>query len=347
MEWVTTTGKTVEEATEKALDQLGVHADEAEVEVVAEPKAKFLGLARSDAQVRARVMPRPPRPKRGRRKREGGGGRGRRGEGGGRGSEGRSGGQRGRGKGSGGSGAGGGRSRDGGGKGERARKGERSGSSGNGKAKARGSSSEDRGQKRARNRDEGGEGRGRAENSNNKRSDSKDRPVTDREEKNTVADEEAISASEQGDLVADFLSGMLDAFDADGDIVIDEIDDDTVEVRVEGEDLGLLIGSGGSTMTSIQELARTYVKRQATEGIRGRVFVDVGGFRQRRREALEAFSTKVAAQAIENGAEIALEPMNAADRKIVHDTMNDIDGVSTTSEGEDPNRRVIVIPDGD
>ncbi|MCP5029542.1 MAG: KH domain-containing protein [Actinomycetia bacterium] len=159
-----------------------------------------------------------------------------------------------------------------------------------------------------------------------------------------MADEDAISASEQGDLVADFLSGMLDAFDADGDIVIDELDDETVEVRVEGDDLGLLIGSGGSTMTSIQELARTYVKRQATEGIRGRVFVDVGGFRQRRREALEAFSAKVAAQAIENGAEIVLEPMNAADRKIVHDAMNEIDGVSTASEGEDPSRRVIVIP---
>jgi spoIIIJ-associated protein len=182
---------------------------------------------------------------------------------------------------------------------------------------------------------------------NEKRPGSKDHPVTDREEKNSVADEEAINASQQGDLVADFLSGMLDAFDVDGDIVIDELDDDTVEVRVEGDDLGLLIGGGGSTMTAIQELARTYVKRQAPEGIRGRVFVDVGGFRQRRREALEAFSAKVAAQAIENGSEIALEPMNAADRKIVHDTMNDIEGVSTISEGEDPNRRVVVIPDQD
>ncbi len=334
MEWVTTTGRSVQEATERALDQLGVHADEAQVEVLEEPKAKFLGLSRTDAQVRARVMPRTPRPKRARGKREGGGSRNRRTEGGKRGGRGGSGGKIGR---SGGRGGGddGQQSKRGGSERGRGKPGPSGKKSGIGGQKPAGSGSGE-----TRNR-----GNRRTKNENDKRSGSKDRPINDREEKNTVADEEAISASEQGDLVADFLSGMLDAFDVDGDIVIDELDDDTVEVRVEGEDLGLLIGTGGSTMTSIQELARTYVKRQATEGIRGRVFVDIGGFRQRRREALEGFSAKVAAQAIEGGAEVALEAMNAADRKIVHDAMNDIDGVSTISEGEDPNRRVVVIPD--
>ncbi|MCP4084938.1 MAG: KH domain-containing protein [Actinomycetia bacterium] len=331
---MTTTGKTVQEATERALDQLGVHADEAQVEVVEEPKAKFLGLSRTDAKVRARVMPLKPRPKRGRSKREGGGGRNRQTQGGNRGGRGGGGGKRGR-SGARGSGDDRHQSKRGGSQRGGGASGPSGGNPGDGERKPAGSGSGE-----ARNR-----GNRRTKNENDKRSGSKDRPINDREEKNTVADEEAISASEQGDLVADFLSGMLDAFDADGDIVIDELDDDTVEVRVEGEDLGLLIGSGGSTMTSIQELARTYVKRQATEGIRGRVFVDVGGFRQRRREALEGFSAKVAAQALDSGAEVALEAMNSADRKIVHDAMNDIDGVSTISEGEDPNRRVVVIPD--
>ncbi|MCP5025268.1 MAG: hypothetical protein GY929_03200, partial [Actinomycetia bacterium] len=112
MEWVTTTGKTVEEATDRALDQLGVHADEAEVEVLAQPRSKFLGMGRSDAQVRARVAPKQPRPKRSGRRREGGGRSRQDGSRGGRGGDGRSGG---RGRRSKGSGSGGGSAGAGGG----------------------------------------------------------------------------------------------------------------------------------------------------------------------------------------------------------------------------------------
>ena len=87
------------------------------------------------------------------------------------------------------------------------------------------------------------------------------------------------------------------------------------------------------------------VQRQATGTHHGRVRLDVSGYRQRRREALERFATTVAEDVKATGTQRALEPMNAADRKVVHDTVNEIDGVSTVSEGEDQRRRVVIIPD--
>ena len=76
-----------------------------------------------------------------------------------------------------------------------------------------------------------------------------------------------------------------------------------------------------------------------------RLRVDVGGYRERRREALAKFATKVAAQVVDSGEPASLEPMSAADRKVVHDAVNDIDGVQTSSEGEDPRRRVVISPE--
>ena len=76
-----------------------------------------------------------------------------------------------------------------------------------------------------------------------------------------------------------------------------------------------------------------------------RLRVDVGGYRERRREALERFSRQIAEQVLASGTATSLEPMGAADRKVVHDTINTIDGVHTVSEGEEPRRRVVVVPD--
>jgi spoIIIJ-associated protein len=80
------------------------------------------------------------------------------------------------------------------------------------------------------------------------------------------------------------------------------------------------------------------------------VRIDVAGYRQRRKEALERFASQVAADVVASGAAKALEPMHPADRKVVHDAINEIDGVRTTSEGEEPRRRVVILPatsDGD
>lgn len=155
----------------------------------------------------------------------------------------------------------------------------------------------------------------------------------------------AVGVEEQVELITEFLEGLLDHFDVDAEISAERIDDETAEVRVEGEDLGLLIGPKGQTLAAMQELARTVAQRRAPGPHEGRVRLDVGGYRQRRREALERFTRSVAEKVIETGKARALEPMAPPDRKVVHDTVNAMNGVRTTSEGVEPRRRVVIIPD--
>jgi spoIIIJ-associated protein len=113
---------------------------------------------------------------------------------------------------------------------------------------------------------------------------------------------------------------------------------------VTGDDLGLLIGPKGQTLQSVQELARTVVQRRASNRT-GRILVDVAGYRVKRRDALERFTRQVAEDVLATGVQRVLEPMSPADRKIVHDTANDLEGVRTVSEGEEPRRRVVIVPD--
>ena len=155
----------------------------------------------------------------------------------------------------------------------------------------------------------------------------------------------SVSVEEQVDVMEEFLEGLLDAFEAEGDIEVVEIDDETSELQIEGEDLGLLIGPKGQTLMALQDLARTVAQRRLPGPHEGRVRVDVSGYRERRRAALERFAAQVAEDVLDSGTRKVLEPMNAADRKVVHDVVNGIDGVSTTSEGDEPRRRVVVQPD--
>lgn len=155
---------------------------------------------------------------------------------------------------------------------------------------------------------------------------------------------EVVSLQQQGEVVEQFLEGLLDAFDLDGDISQVEIDDETLEVRVEGDDLGLLIGPRGNTLQALQELARAAAQRRADGALEGRLRIDVAGYRERRRVALEEFAREQADQVVADGNERALEPMSPPDRKVIHDTVNEIDGVNTISEGEEPRRRVVIVP---
>jgi len=149
--------------------------------------------------------------------------------------------------------------------------------------------------------------------------------------------------AEEASAAQEFLGGLLDVFELRGDLRSEELDEETVEVGVTGEDLGLLIGPKGQTLSALQELTRTAVQRRL--GARsGRLLVDVAEYRRTRRAALEHFATDVAERVKQAGVPTALEPMVPADRKVVHDTVNAIDGVSTTSEGEEPNRRVVIVP---
>lgn len=147
-----------------------------------------------------------------------------------------------------------------------------------------------------------------------------------------------------GEVAEAFVRGLLDAFGSDYTIDRHELAEDTQEIAVEGEGLGLLIGPGGQTLAAVQELARTVVQRQAA-GHHGWIVVDVGGYRKLRRQSLERFTRDVAAQVAETGVARVLEPMPPADRKVIHDTVNDIEGVTTSSEGEEPRRRIVISPD--
>lgn len=294
MEWVEITGRTVEEAQEAALDQLGVDTEDAEFEVLEEPKQGLFGRVRGQARVRARIRPTRPRPKverRDRKRRNGGGSRG-------------------------------------------------------GSSKAESATSDEGTENEAPSGDADIEpeaqpavaakrpARRRTSASTAKPTEQGDAPVSD-----TDVDLDAHTA-----IVSEFLTGLVDAFGLEGSVETDSIDEDTSEVRVEGSDLGLLVGPKGNTLTAIQELSRTVVHRRVPGTAAGRVRLDVAGYRQRRREALERFTQSVADEVKASGVQKALEPMNPADRKVVHDTVNEIDGVSTISEGEEPRRRVVIIP---
>ena len=114
-------------------------------------------------------------------------------------------------------------------------------------------------------------------------------------------------------------------------------------MTVGGEELGLLIGPGGATLSALQEVTRTVVQRH-TGGHSDRIIVDVAGYRAKRAEALAKFAPKVADEVITAGEERALEPMSPPDRKVVHDTVNEIEVVATRSEGEEPRRYVVISP---
>ena len=156
--------------------------------------------------------------------------------------------------------------------------------------------------------------------------------------------EDTMTLEEQADAIRAFTEGLVEAFGTTGTGSVKAIDDDNIEVRVDGDDLGLLIGPKGQTLQAVQELARTVVQRSGPSRA-GRVHLDIGGYRARRREALAAFTRNLAQQVVESGAAKALEPMSPADRKVVHDTANDIEGVRTESRGEEPRRRVVIVPD--
>jgi spoIIIJ-associated protein len=165
----------------------------------------------------------------------------------------------------------------------------------------------------------------------------------DHEQGATVDDQPEMPVDDQIELAVDFTRGLIEAFGAKADVVSRFEDEDTVLIDVTGDDLGLLVGPRGVTLAAIEELVRTVVQRH-TGGHGVRVHVDVGGYRAKRREALSEFARQLADQVRDEGTEQVLEPMGAPDRKVVHDVVAEIDGVSTISEGEEPRRRVVIRP---
>jgi spoIIIJ-associated protein len=154
---------------------------------------------------------------------------------------------------------------------------------------------------------------------------------------------ETLSLQEQGDLAKRFIEGLVAELGMSATVTAEPLDDEAIQVAVEGEELGLLVGQGGSTLAAIQELARTVVQRK-TGGHTERILVDVAGYRKKRAEALKRFTQKVVDEVVSSGTEKALEPMSPADRKVVHDSVNEIGGATTRSEGFEPRRFVVISP---
>jgi spoIIIJ-associated protein len=320
VEWVEVAGKTIAEATELALDQLGVAVGDAEVIVVTEPKTGLFGRMRVEARVRARVRPVGARPKRE-------------------------------------------RSRDR----NRSTKGAQGSSSpgaraGTPRAEVRAPAANrpsegtgagtSRSARRRRNRSQAGAGGPSGSSQNGASGTRPSRPESGsaekdtqrtREPKETVAMAEGMTLEEQGEVGRAFLAGLLSEYGVSASVETRLLDDETVEIAAMGEDLGLLVGPRGSTLSALQDLTRAVVQRQCPSRT-DRILVDVAGYREKRSAALKRFSTQIAEEVIATGQEKALEAMSPADRKAVHDAVNEIEGVSTRSEGEDPNRYIVIAP---
>ena len=285
MQWVETTGKSIEEAKGLALDQLGVAEEDTEFEILEEPRSGLFGRIKGEARVRARVRPAVVRPKLERRDRN----------------------KR--------------RDKSDAGEGRPAaadKPREQAGRSSNGASTDTVPATVDRPKKLA---------------ARPPRRESTPKP--DREES-------TVSAQAVGDEAKKFLGDLVTAFGLSGTVDLRE-DGDDLELTVNGNDLGLMVGPRGNTLLAIQDLTRVASQRRLGDHDT-RLRVDVGGYRERRREALSRFARQIAEQVTASGEARALEPMPSADRKVIHDVLTDHATVVTRSEGDDPNRRVVIAP---
>ncbi|MDJ0953245.1 MAG: RNA-binding cell elongation regulator Jag/EloR [Acidimicrobiia bacterium] len=164
------------------------------------------------------------------------------------------------------------------------------------------------------------------------------------EKKKVVVDkkpEDKADIEEQAQVAREFAEGLLEAFGLDG-VVETRVEDDILYVDINGEQTEALVGRKGAVVQAVHELTRTVIQRKTFGAPRMRL--DIAGYAARRREALKIYAGRLAETVIEDGREAMLEPMNAADRKVVHDAIAEIDGVRSFSEGEEPNRSVVVAP---
>jgi spoIIIJ-associated protein len=349
VEWVETKASSLEEAKERALDQLGVSEEDAELIVLAEPKTGLFGRVRGEARVRARVRPVEPRPKRTRRQRS----------------------PQGTGRDAGGtrrarqraevsdaadvSGATGGDGREARDAGEPQGVQERA----VGQVRA-GSTARRRRRRRRRSGPSSAEGAHLVDGSGGgvprpagkepvsarsgvRRATRTKSPLEAAKEEQAVAEE--ITLAEQAAVAKEFLEGLLDRYGVEATIEVRELDEETVELSAQGDGLGVLVGPKGATVAALQDVTRTVVQKRFPSRT-DRILVDVAGYRERRAAALRRFSAEVAAEVLASGTERALEPMSAADRKVVHDTIVTIDGVTSSSRGEEPHRFVVISPAG-
>ena len=151
------------------------------------------------------------------------------------------------------------------------------------------------------------------------------------------------SLLEQADLAESFVQGVATELGITLTFERRDLENGIMRIEAYGEGIGLLVGHRGGTAQAIDELVRTVLQRSGGSIREGKIRMDIGGIRARRAQALAEFVHRMADQARESGGEIALEPMNRMDRKIVHDVVTGIDQVESRSEGDDPHRRVVIV----
>ncbi|NCX17380.1 MAG: hypothetical protein EBX15_01305, partial [Acidimicrobiia bacterium] len=252
MEWVTITAATVEDAKTLALDQLGVAPEDADIEVIEEPKPGLFGRLRGEATVRARVRPTMVRDTGSRRERGG-------------------------------------------------RNGERSGRSRGGDRRRQRNDDSRRGPRRSE-RDTASRDDARTDS----RSDEGDNERDDERQSRRRADSPKVPATTVRDAATTFLEGLVAAAGLTA-TVESTVDGDDIEIAVRGDDLQMFVGARGATLTQVQDLTRVVSQRRLGDHDT-RLRVDVGGYRERRREALGRFAMKVANDVMESGTPRILEP---------------------------------------
>jgi spoIIIJ-associated protein len=165
----------------------------------------------------------------------------------------------------------------------------------------------------------------------------------------TAASDSGSSATltrleQEGEIAADYLEGLLDIADLDGDIDMD-VEGERASVSIIGDtstrELTKLVGQDGEVLEALQELTRLAVHRETGE--RSRLMLDIAGFRARKRAELAQLGAEAAAEAKESGQPVKLDPMTPFERKVVHDAVAAA-GLRSESEGEEPQRRVVVLP---
>jgi spoIIIJ-associated protein len=324
VEWVEVRGKTVDVAVAAAMQELAISDREAvDVEVIQEPEKGFLGMGGKDAIVR--VKPRPQARTRRRRR-----GRG----------EGESDGRTSPSQGARSQGA---RSQDQRGEGGR---GNRSGGSGQGNRASSGNRPPaEQGQRSGRpQRSSGDPNRQRppGRTGNDRYRDRDDRDSQSRSAGPRREREARVSTAnphEQAPMVEEFLNGLVSSFGLDGQVNV-SVEDEVIVVTIDGEQTEALVGPRGSVMEAIHEITKTVLHRQADDT--ARVRIDIAGYAERRRQALSIYAAQLIEQVMGEGGEIMLEPMSAADRKVIHDAVAERDGVRSYSEGEPPRRYVVI-----
>ncbi len=292
-EWVEVSGTTVDIAVDVAVAELGLESrDQAQVEVIQEPKAGFLGVGSRPAIVKVSRKPRK-KNRRGRR---------------------------------------------------------------NSKSDTRNGKQSQKSQKKSQPKQQSGarnakKGKDSRPVNESKAGDSKKsgppkerRPMDEKTPAEQKSEKPEHSIEDQAKVAEEFLEGLLASFGLDGTIT-SRIEDEVLYLDVSGDQTEALVGPKGATMNAVLELTRTTVQRRTFGAPRMRI--DIAGYGSRRREALTIYTGKLVAQLKEQGGEVMLEPMNAADRKVVHDAAAAFEGVRTYSEGEDPHRAVVIAATGD